>query len=190
MRKLEEQEDLELLQQIKRGDQKAFLEFYDRYAPRVYGLAIRILGESMAAEEVTQDVFMKVWDRADHYSAKKGKLISWLLTITHNAAIDRVRFEERRPDFGNPADPENLWLFTPTPESTTEEARWRSIHFALENLPEEQREVIELAYFHRLSQSQIAEHTGNPLGTVKTRVRLGMKKLRKIWLEDRSKTIS
>lgn len=188
MREFERQEDLELLRQIKRGDQKAFLEFYDRYAPRVYGLAVKILGETMAAEEVTQDIFMKIWDHAASYSPEKGKLISWLLTITHNAAVDRVRFEERRPDFGNPADPENLWLYTPTPESTTEEARWRSIHFALQDLPEEQREVIELAYYHRLSQSQISEHTGAPLGTVKTRVRLGMEKLRNIWLEERSKT--
>lgn len=179
-------DDTELMQRVARRDQQAFLALYDRYAPRVYALALRMLGERMAAEEVTQDTFLKLWTRADTYSPQKGVLLAWLLTVARRTALDRIRLENRRPDFGNPHDPEDTWRTLADPASETDEARWRDLRFALLDLPDEQRQVIELAYYHGMSQRQIAEYLAVPLGTVKTRLRLGMDKLRRAWLPERS----
>lgn len=178
-------DDAELVQRVVQGDREAFVALYDRHVPRVYGLAIRILGETMAADEVTQDTFLKLWTRAKSFSPEKGSLPAWLLTIARRTAIDRVRLENRRPEFDNPVDPEIVWRHSPDPKSETEEARWRSLFFALNDLPDEQRKVINLAYYHGMSQSQIADYIGAPLGTVKTRLRLGMERLRQIWFTDR-----
>jgi len=178
--------DARLAQRVARGDRQAFLVLYDRYASRVHGLALRMLGESMAAEEVTQDTFLKLWTRAGSFSPRKGSLLAWLMTIARRTALDRIRLENRRPEFGSPVDPEDAWLTLPDPQSDGAEARWRSLHFALLELPAEQRQVIELAYYHGMSQSQIAEYLGIPLGTIKTRLRLGMEKLRQAWLPERS----
>jgi RNA polymerase sigma-70 factor (ECF subfamily) len=178
--------DAALVRLVAQGNQNAFLELYDHYSSRVYGLAIRMLGEEMAAEEVTQDTFLKLWTRADSYSPLKGTLLTWLLTITRRTAIDRIRLENRRPDLGGVTQPDALWATLPAPHSATQESRWRSLHFAVLELPDEQRQVIELAYFHGMSQSQIADYLEIPLGTVKTRVRLSMDKLRQSWMVDDS----
>jgi len=175
-------DDNELVKLVAGRDRDAFIMLYDRYAARIYGLALRMLGEQMAAEEVTQDTFLKLWTRAVTFSSRKGTLLAWLLTIARRTALDRIRLENRHPEFNNPADPEDTWRLSPDPGSQTEEARWRSLHFALQELPTEQRQVIELAYYHGMSQSQIAKYLGEPLGTIKTRIRLGMEKLRRIWL--------
>jgi len=179
-------EDDELTRKVAQGDREAFIALYDRHAARVYALALRMLGEQMAAEEVTQDTFLKLWARADTFSSKKGALLAWLLTITRRTALDRIRLENRRPEFGNPTDPEDTWRLSADPDSQTEEARWRSLHFALQDLPDDQRQAIELAYYHGMSQSQIAEYLATPLGTIKTRLRLGMEKLRQIWIVEKS----
>lgn len=180
------QDDAALVARVADGDRKAFTELFDRHAARVYGLAVRIVGETMAAEEVTQDTFMKLWTRAKSFSPRKGSLPAWLLTITRRTALDRVRFENRRPEFGSPVAVEDLWRGKPDPASQGDEARWRSLYFALCTLPDEQRQVIELAYFHGMSQRQIGNYLNTPLGTVKTRLRLGMDKLRQVWLAERS----
>lgn len=180
--------DADLAKLVVQGNRDAFITLYDRYAARVHALALRMLGEQMAAEEVTQDTFLKLWTRADTFRARKGKLLAWLLTIARRTALDRIRLENRRPDFDNPTDPEITWHLSPDPQSQTEESRWRSLYFALNDLPAEQRSVIELAYYHGMSQSQIAEYLDHPLGTVKTRMRLGMEKLRQIWIVERSKS--
>ncbi len=177
-----------LMGRIARRDREAFLQLYDRYASKVYALSLHMMGEVMAAEEVTQDAFLKLWTRANSFSIQKGTLLAWLLTITRRTALDRIRRENRRPDFNNPTDPETTWKITPDPTSQSEEQRWRSLHFALQELPQDQRISIELAHFHGLSQSQIAEHLDLPLGTIKTRLRLGMEKLRQIWIGDTSKS--
>lgn len=179
-------DDDELVHLVAQGNRPAFITLYDRHATRVYTLALRMLGEHMAAEEVAQDTFLKLWTRANIYSPKKGALLAWLLTITRRTALDRIRLEKRRPEFGSPTDPEETWRLSADPDSQTEEARWRSLHFALQDLPVEQRQVIELAYYHGMSQSQIAEYLAAPLGTIKTRLRLGMEKLRKIWIIEKS----
>ena len=176
----------ELVRLVAQRNREAFIALYDRHSAKVYGLTLRMLGEQMAAEEVTQDTFMKLWTRADTFSPKKGNLLAWLLTIARRTALDRIRLENRRPEFSDPTDPEDTWRLSPDPDSQTEEARWRSLHFTLLELPVEQRQVIELAYHHGMSQSQIAEYLSIPLGTIKTRLRLGMDKLRQIWLIEKS----
>jgi RNA polymerase sigma-70 factor (ECF subfamily) len=166
-----------LLRQIAQGDRAAFLRLYDLRAAKVHGLSLHILRDLHAAEEVTQDTFMRVWERAGSYHASKGKVLPWLLTITRRLAIDRIRSQSRRIQVSFSIDED--WLKIPDPDSETEESRWRSLAFALRDLPQEQRQSIELAYYQGMSHSQIAELIGVPLGTVKTRIRLGMQKLRK-----------
>lgn len=175
--------DDSLMARVAIGDDDALLALYDRHGSRVYGLALRMLRDPLSAEEITQDVFMKVKSRARTYSAQRGVLIVWLLTITRNAALDQIRFQNRRPPLDDD-DPDETWLSLADAASNTDEARWRSLAFALRSLEENRRQAIELAYYHGLSHSEIAEHLGCPIGTVKTRLRLGMQDLRRIWLSS------
>ena len=179
-------DDNELIQLVVQRDRDAFIALYDRYSTKVFGLTLRMLDEQMAAEEVTQDTFLKLWTRADTFSSKKGSLLAWLLTIARRTALDRIRLDNRRPEFSNPTDPEDVWRLSPDPDSKTDEARWRGLYFSLLELPDEQRQVIELAYYYSMSQSQIAEFLVIPLGTIKTRLRLGMEKLRELWINEKS----
>lgn len=188
MSKLINLDDNELAQLVAKGNREAFIILYDRHAGIVYGLALKMMGEQMSAEEVAQDSFLKLWTRASTFSPRKGKFLAWLLTITRRTAIDRIRLEDRRPDFNNPNDPEDILRFSSNPDGHRDESRWHSMYFTLHELPIEQRQVIELAYYHGMSHSQIEEYLEIPLGTVKTRMRLGMEKLRKIWIGDRSKS--
>lgn len=179
--------DYELLQAISHGQDGALLELFDRYGDRVLGLARKICFDLMIAEEVTQEVFLRVWQKADQFDPRKGKLRTWLLTIARNRAIDRMRKEGRRPPREAVDWIEDDWRPEVTdPLSEGDEPRWRSLRFALAELPAEQRETLILAYYHGMSHSQIAEYLGEPLGTVKTRIRLGMDKLRKSWREGAS----
>ena len=177
-------DDLNLIQRVTRGDQQAFLALYDRYASRVHALTLHILGEPMLAEEATQDTFMKLWSRARLYLAERGSFIVWLLTIARRTALDRLRMEARRPLLSDSKDPETIWPLIPDNSRNAEEARWQSLYFVVHDLPEEQRQVIELAYYQGMSQSQISEELGWPLGTVKTRMRAAMQSLRRAWLKD------
>jgi len=176
-------DDVSLIHKVACGDQQAFLAIYDRYASRVHGLTLRILREPMLAEEATQDTFLKVWSRARTYLAKRGSFITWLLTIARYTALDRLRLESRRPALSGTDDPEDAWKSIPAPDSKSDEARWRSLYFAVQSLSEEQRQVIELAYYQGMSQSEIAETLDWPLGTVKTRTRAAMQSLREHWLQ-------
>jgi RNA polymerase sigma-70 factor (ECF subfamily) len=176
--------DTELVARIVNGDEQAFLALYDRHAARVHGLTLRILGDPMLAEEATQDTFLKVWSRARLFLNERGSLILWLMTIARRTALDRLRLEARRPMLSDSKDPEDLWQVLPDNDTLPEEARWRSLHFAVQSLQLEYRQVIELAYYQGLSQSEIAEVLGWPLGTVKTRVRAAMEKLREKWNEE------
>jgi len=173
-----------LIAGIIKGDETAFLALYDRYAARVYALTLRILNDRMLAEEATQDTFLKLWSRARQYNPAQGELAPWLLTIAHRTSLDRLRLEKRRLPASNEQDPEEIWQVLPDKTSLESEARWKSLYFAVQSLPEEQRQVIDLAYYKGMSQSEIAEVLGWPLGTVKTRVRAGMQALRKYWLQD------
>lgn len=173
----------ELVARIAQGDEEAFLAIYDRYASRVYGLSLRILGESMLAEEATQDTFLKLWSRARMYLAERGPFVFWLLTIARRTALDRLRLESRRPSLSESLDVSDGWRALPDAATLPEESRWRSLHFAVQALSPQHRQVIELAYYLGLSQSEIAEVLGWPLGTVKTRMRAAMQHLREAWNE-------
>lgn len=183
------QDDHTLLAGVIKKDQQSFLALYDRYASRVHALMLKILGDPMLAEEATQDTFMKLWERARLYIAARGSFTTWLLTIARRTALDRIRLEARRPLLSDANDPEETWQRLPEPQSQSEEARWRSLYFSVQALPVEQRQVIELAYYQGLSQSEIADVLGWPLGTVKTRVRAAMQTLRKAWLETDAEPI-
>ncbi|MGB8983597.1 MAG: sigma-70 family RNA polymerase sigma factor [Anaerolineales bacterium] len=173
-----------LVRQVAQGDEGAFLTLYDCYVGRVHALTTRILGDSMLAEEATQDTFLKLWSRANTYLAERGSLLLWLLTIARRTALDRLRLEKRRPMLSDSTDPAELWQTIPDDKSLPEEARWRSMHFAVQSLSPEHRQVIELAYYQGLSQSEIAEVLGWPLGTVKTRLRAAMEHLREKWNQE------
>lgn len=174
--------DEELMERVARSDRQAFLTLYDRYSARVYGLALYMLRDEMSAEEIAQDAFLKLWNRAETFRADRGTLLTWLLTVTRHLALDRIRLESRAPRIRDLSEAED-WQRIPDPVTETTESRWRAMRMAVGDLPLEQRQVIELAYYHGLSQSQMAEHLGIPLGTVKTRVRLGLSKLREAILD-------
>lgn len=157
---------------------------YDRYASRVHALTLRILNNPMLAEEATQDTFLKLWGRARLYLKDRGPLLIWLLTIARRTALDRLRLEARRPMLSDANDPEESWDLIPDLATLPEEARWRSLYFAVQSLQPDHRQVIELAYYQGMSQSEIAEVLGWPLGTVKTRLRSAMEHLREKWNQE------
>ncbi len=175
----------ELVGRVADGDRRAFRRLYDQYADQVYGLARYVTRHDQTAEEVTQETFIKLWRKAGSYRPRRGKFSTWLLTIAKRTAIDRLRREDRRPEIAEAVDIEADWRpALSNPGAGDEEARWRSLYFALHDLPDEQRQAVSLAYYQDMSHSQIAEYLGIPLGTVKTRIRLGMQKLRDGWLSS------
>lgn len=175
-------EDEALLRLIAHAETEALGALYDRYKRLVFSLAANSVGDPATAEEVTQDVFLRVWQRADQYRAERGKVSTWLTGITRHRAIDQLRRRGSRPEQHSTA-----WAEVPPgqepvangPEQATALAMQRArVRAAMAELPEEQKQVLALAYFQGLSQSHIAEVLALPLGTVKTRVRLAMQKLR------------
>ncbi len=179
-----DEDDLVLVQRVARGEQQAFLALYDRHAARVHAWTLHILSDSMLAEEATQDTFMKLWGRARLYLSERGSFVVWLLTIARRTALDRLRMEGRRPLLSDSNDPEDIWPVLGDQSQDPDEARWKSLYFAVRALPHEQQVVVELAYYQGLSQSEIADELGWPLGTVKTRLRAAMHALRQQWLKD------
>ncbi len=168
--------DLDLIARIHRQDQAALAELYERHGARVYSLAVAIVGENMTAQEVAQDVFMRVWEHPENYRYDDNRFAAWLLMITRHRAIDHLRREKSRGGLAFSLDDAD---FPEMPDVRQDvESKWRDMRHVLDQLPPEQRDVIVLAYYHGLSQSEIAAHLNWPLGTVKTRMRLGMDKLR------------
>jgi RNA polymerase sigma-70 factor (ECF subfamily) len=181
-------DDLMLLAAVARGDGAALLELHARYANQVYSMACRVLGDAGAAEEVTQDVFLKLWRKSARYDPARGRFSTWLLSVTRFAAIDRLRADGRRPTISYVTD-ENESEQSPSMNelSTAGHADWeqgQQLRLLIEQLPADQRQVIELAYFGGLTHSEMAEQLGLPLGTVKGRLRLGLEKLRGLWLDS------
>jgi RNA polymerase sigma-70 factor, ECF subfamily len=175
--------DADLIGRAADGDARALEVLYDRYARVVYSFALRIVGDQQLAEELLQEVFFRAWQQGSSFRSNRGSFITWLLSITHNMAIDEVRKRRRRPQKSDNDDPETALAGVPDARQDVEEEVWlgtlrETISAALETLPPAQREAIELAYFRGLTQREIAEKTGEPLGTIKTRMRLGMQKLR------------
>ena len=172
----------DLIIRIAQGDHAAVAELYDSASSLVFSLALRILDDREAAEEVTLDVFTQVWRQAESYDARRGTPASWLLTLARSRTIDR--FRASAPERKQSAPLDTLDLMSDecsNPEvETIERERCRLVQQALTALPPEQREPIVLAYFYGLSQSEIAAKLGMPLGTVKTRIRSGMFRLREL----------
>ena len=174
-------EDLELLAKIGEQDRQALAALYDRYGRRVFALAVRMLNDPLGSEEVTQDVFMSVWRRGASYTSKKGKFTTWLFSITHNRTIDELRKRRRDRSRENADIDDHLNIqsgdISPA-DAAVARYEYAKIRAAMERLPVEQKSVVELSYFKGLTQTEIATKTGQPLGTVKTRMRLALKKLR------------
>jgi RNA polymerase sigma factor (sigma-70 family) len=180
-RELAHLSDEALLALCSRGDEAALGEVYDRYGRVAYGLALRIVRDRALAEDVVQEAFLAVWRSAGAFLAERGKPSTWILTFVHRRAVDLVRREQRRR--AEPLDD----VAQPAGESTDEEAWLRAqrqvVQGALRKLPPEQREAIELAYYGGLTQSELAERLGLPLGTIKSRMFAGLKRLRELLAE-------
>jgi RNA polymerase sigma-70 factor (ECF subfamily) len=179
--------DSDLLRRVAGGDQEAFLELYDQFAARVHALTLHILHDPMLAEEATQDTFVKLWGRARQFVPERGDFGVWLLTIARRTALDRLRLEGRRPLLSDGNEPDTIWETLADTTRDAGEARWRSMHFAVQSLPEVQRQVIELGFYQGMSQSEIAAVLGWPLGTVKTRTRAAVQALRLAWGPDEAR---
>jgi RNA polymerase sigma-70 factor, ECF subfamily len=168
--------DLALVTAIRSGDQGAMATLYDRYSPIVYSVALRVLQDTGAAEDVLQDIFMQLWRNPGAFDASRGNMGAWLAVIARHRAIDRLR--RRRPE----NDIEDV-VVSVEPDLATEADRSRSldrIRAALRTMPPPQRSALEMAYFEGLTHVEIAEKTGEPLGTIKTRIRTGLLSLRKV----------
>lgn len=173
--------DKQIMITLTRGDRDALGMLWDRHARPVYSLAVRMLRDPGWAEEVVQDVFLGLWREPQRYDPSRGDLRRWLLTVAHHAAVDVLRSRRgtaRTRDVG-PEPLETLTRGGDDPsESVWRNIRAESVRAAISELPDTQREVIELVYFEGFTQSEVAQNTGQPLGTVKSRLRLGMRKMR------------
>lgn len=172
-----------LLPSVARGDTTAFESLYDRYSSTLYALLLRILSNPEDAQEVLQETFVKAWTNAKMFDAARGSEVAWLISIARSRGIDRLRSRKIRGDRENDAGRE-ISIHSAFVESTTgadkavQSQESSAVRSALSELPEAQRVALELAYFEGMSQSEIAAKLGEPLGTIKTRMQLGMKKLR------------
>lgn len=170
--------DEQLAAALLARDASALAQLYERYGRVVYGLALRMLSDREAAEELVQEVFLRLWNHPERYLSERGRFVAWLLSVAHHRAVDLLR----RRRVQHPAadgDPAELAGDAEDPEEAAAVSELRQgVRQALASLPDTQRRALELAYFGGLSQTEIAAHLGEPLGTVKTRIRLGMMKLR------------
>ena len=173
--------DEALVALVARGDDDAFAELYDRYDRLAYGLCRRILRDDTLAQDAVQEAFLTVWRSASRFSSVRAPARVWIMTLVHRRAVDLVRHHERRradqlPDHeeaGGPGADETVWL----------RLQRERVRDALHQLPDQQRETIELAYFGGFTQSELAERLGQPLGTIKSRMFAGLARLREL-LDD------
>jgi len=173
--------DEALIRRIENRDQGALDEVYQRHVRAIYGLTFRILGEAATAEDVVQEVFLKLWRQPASYNPERGSLSSWLLGVAHNRAIDVLRRRRTHPEQLLP-DPSEFEIVAdgtvdPVDAAGLHEAS-EAVRRALTRIPPEQRRAIEMAFFEGKTHVEISEELGEPLGTAKTRIRLGMRKLR------------
>ncbi len=172
--------DVELLHAIARGDEVALARLYDSYRVILFGLMLRILHSRQEAEDVLQDVFLQVWNRAADFDETRGRPFTWLVTLARSRAIDRLRSLGSRERVAQNAAREVIEETSDAMEDAIRSEEGRVVRHALQELPEDQRHALELAYFEGLTQSEIASQLETPLGTVKTRMRSGMTKLREL----------
>ncbi len=173
--------DEELVEGVAQADEDALGELYDRFGKVAYGLAYKILQDASLAEDAVQEAFLQIWRGAGSYRPERAKASTWLLTFVHRRAVDLVRREQKRrtlPVIGEPqgSDPG-------ADEAAVTRSRREIVREALRGLPAEQREPIELAYYAGLTQSELAERLGQPLGTIKSRMFAGLQRLRVLLAE-------
>lgn len=167
--------DAELMPLVARRSESALVELYRRHGRRVYPLIRRIVGNDSLADEVVQDVFVRLWNRPEQYRPEGGQLAAWLTTVARNLALDALRKDRRWRDQAD-VDDHAYRLHTAAPEGGVE--AMLAVRNCLTTLPAEQRQAVELAYFEGLSHVEVAGRLGEPLGTVKSRLRLAFEKLR------------
>lgn len=189
---MSELDDAELSALVTKGSAEALEVLYNRFGRVVLAFATRMMGDRQIGEEVVQEVFIRAWRQSANYSSSRGSYITWILSITHNLAIDELRKRNRRPQRAGSADPMlllgNVRDTGPSVEESAEVLELREVMVkALNSLPPLQREAVELAFYSGLTQREVAERLDEPLGTIKTRIRLGMKKLRE-YLEELEET--
>jgi len=180
-----QESDRTLIQQIGAGDQKAFGILYDRYKTLVFSLAVKIAGNHETAEDITLDVFTQIWEKADRYHSEKGSVKGWVASIARYRAIDVLRRRKVSMDINRPQKFEIQLETLPSndnPVDALESAEIRhKVSDTIKRLPEDQQEVLAMAYFKGYTHRQIAEALNEPLGTIKTRIRLGLQKLRQMF---------
>jgi RNA polymerase sigma factor (sigma-70 family) len=173
--------DEQILEAVGRGDDDALGVLYDRFGRLAYGLAYRILRDQALAEDAVQEAFLAVWRSADAYKRERAKPSTWILTVVHRRAVDLVRREERRR--GEPLETAPEPTAGPADEDASLRDRRAAVQSALRELPGDQRQALELAYYGGLTQSELAERLGVPLGTVKSRMFAGLGRLRELLAE-------
>ena len=187
---MEDSGDRDLVRQVRSGDEEAFRALFRRYGPQAKGLAYRIVRQSFLAEEIVQEAFLALWRDPRSYSGDRGTFRAWLLSTVHHKAVDMVRREEaqRRRSRDQQAA---RWLQEDVADEVTERMdlsrTGHRVRRALDDIPSEQRRILEMMYFEGKTQAGIAEELGVPLGTVKSRTLLGMRKLRSLLLEEESR---
>ena len=170
-----------LIQQVAQQDREAFSQLYDRFSTLVFTLAIRMLKVRSDAEDLLQEVFVQVWRQAENYSAERGSPEAWIINIARSRAIDKIRSIRRmEKSFVLTDDPARAESSENVESSAAESETRLTMKSVLVNLPQTQRKVLELAYFDGLTQTEIAERLAEPLGTIKTRMRSGIQRLREI----------
>jgi RNA polymerase sigma-70 factor (ECF subfamily) len=168
-------EDGPVIDAVRRRDSRALEDLYRRHAPKLHALLLRMLRETADAEEILQETFVDAWKRAEEYSPSRGSVEAWLITIARSRAIDRIRNRSARLRLVRQS--EQLAPAAPASSEPPDVHAWTRLRRALGSLPPEQRRALELAYWEGMSQSEISRETGDPLGTVKTRVRLALQRL-------------
>lgn len=181
---IKELSDETLAAQVARGDSSALEALYDRYAATVLGISLKVIGDRALAEEILQETFWRVWKSAATFQPQRGSFTGWLFRIARNLAVDTYRRSNVRPQAINSTKDSDSFLDqvpdteADVPEQAQSVIRHRQVRHALSTLPREQQQVIEMAYFYGMTRHEIAEATGEALGTIHTRARLGLQKLR------------
>jgi RNA polymerase sigma-70 factor (ECF subfamily) len=170
-------DDAALIARIRAGDQTAMADLYDRYARVVYGVALRVLADTAAAEDVVQEVFLQLWRNPQAYDAKRGRLAPWLAVISRNRAIDFLR---KRP-LDDDIDEMPISTGVDLEDEAAQKLAIDKVRGVLGQLPQDQRKALEMAFFEGMTHTEIAGKMGEPLGTIKTRIRTGLLALRKVF---------
>ena len=168
-------QDAALVSRLRSGDQAAMTALYDRYASLVYAVALRVMGDTGAAEDILQEVFLQLWRNPGAFDAARGRLAPWLAVIARHKAIDQLRARREQTDI----EDVTLALDARLEEAADRAKAGEKVRGVLAGMPAEQRRALEMAFFQGMTHSEIAQQTGDPLGTVKTRIRSGLLQLRK-----------